>query len=152
MTRHLVPGTEHWFDLRDLSELTSDHQDEYTAEAIEIRLAKQEAERTALALAHPGMIPDPDQDIPVRLTPVDTRPMRDLLLSWILAGSSFPLPLAFPLPIVPWNVLKKALEPYYSALNGEVPDPKPGGTSPGTSASTSRDTAGAPPAASPPEP
>jgi hypothetical protein len=151
MKRYPVPGTEHWFDLRDLSELNSDHQDEYNARAIEIRQEKQNAAAEALAAAHPGMIPDPDQDIPVRLTPVDTRPLRDLLLSWVLAGSSFPLPLTWPMPLVAWNVLSKALQPYFSALNGAVPeDPTPAAPS-STSASTSGETAGAPPPDQPTE-
>lgn len=152
MKRHPVPGTEHWFELRDLSELNSDHQDEYNAMAIDIRQAKQEAERAALAAAHPGMIPDPDQDIPVRLTPVDTRPLRDLLLSWVLETSSFPLPLTWPMPLVAWNVLSKALQPYFSALNGTVPeDPTPEASS-STSESTSGETADAPQPEPAPEP
>jgi hypothetical protein len=154
MKRHLVPGTEHWFDLRDLSELNSDHQDEYNAAAIDIRLAKQKAAAEAIAAANPAVIPDPDQDIPVRLTAVDTRPVRDLLLSWILAGSSFGVPLPWPLPLVPWNVLRKALEPYYDALNGEIPEvPKEaptGSDGSTTSASTSGETVPAPPAEQPP--
>lgn len=148
MKRHPVPGTEHWFELRDLSELNSDHQDEYNALAIDIRQAKQKAAAEALAAAHPGMIPDPDQDIPVRLTPVDTRPLRDLLLSWVLAGSSLPLPLTWPMPLTAWNVLAKALSPFFAALNGEVPaDPTPE-----ASTSTSGSTSGEDAAAPPPEP
>jgi hypothetical protein len=147
MARHPVPGTEDYFDLRDLSLLNTDHQDEYNALAIQIRQDKQEAVAEALAAEHPGMIPDPDQEIPVRLTPKDTRPLRDLLLSWILADSSFGVPLTWPLQLVPGNVLRKALEPYFVALNGEVPEDPTLVAAPSTSASTSGETA----AASPPE-
>lgn len=152
MARHPVPGTEHYFDLRDLSILNSDHQDEYNARAIDIRQAKEAAERERLAALHPGMIADPDQEIPVRLTPVDTRPLRDLLLSWVLEGSSFEMPLKWPMPLAAWNVLSKALAPYFSALNGVVPeDPTPVVRS-STSASTSEAAAAAPPPEQQPEP
>jgi hypothetical protein len=141
MTRHPVPGTEHWFDFRPIGDLTSDHQDQYLDLGDHLREKKREAERERLAAEHPGMIPDPDQDIPVRLTRKDTGPIRDLVLGWILADSSFGIPLPSPLPLTASNVLRVALEPVFSALNGEVPDPK---TSDTTSASTSGDTADAP--------
>ena len=145
MARHPVPGTEHYFDLRDLNTLTTDHQDEYNALAMQIRQDKQKAAAEALIAEHPGMIPDPDQEIPVSLTPKDTRPLRDLLLSWILEGSSLGVPLTWPLQLGPGNVLTKALGPYFSALNGVVPeDPTPAGPA-STSPSTSEVTAVAPP-------
>jgi hypothetical protein len=151
MTRHPVPGTEHWFDFGDLSGLTADHQDEYLDLGDKLREAKREAERERLAAAHPGMIPDPDQDIPVRLTRKDTGPIRDLVLSWVLESSSYGLPLPSPLPLVANNVLRQALEPFFSALNGEVPaDPTPEARS-SISGSTSGETAAAPQQEQPPE-
>jgi hypothetical protein len=146
MTRHPVPGTDHWFDFRDLSSLTSEHQDQYLDLGDELRERKREAERERLIAEHPGMIPDPDQEIPVRLGRKGVAPIRDLVLSWVLEGSSFGVPLPSPLPLVASNVLTKALEPYYSALNGEVPeDPTPA-----AGASTSGSISGGTADASPP--
>lgn len=148
MTRHPVPGGKHWFDLKPLDDLNTDHQKEYRALLLKLREARQETARAELMAAHPGMVPDPEQDIPVRLTPEDVDRLRDLLLSWILADSSFGLPLTWPLPLVAGNVLARELDRYYTVINGGVPeDPtqEDGGT---TSATTSQETA----AASQPEP
>jgi hypothetical protein len=146
MTRHEVPGTDHWFDFRDLDSLTSQHQDEYLDLGDQLRAKKREAALEALAAAHPGMIPDPDQDIPVTLDRKETRPVRDLVLSWILEGSSFGVPLPDPLPLLAANVLRKALEPFFLALNGNVPKPPPPSPSAPsiTSSSTSPGNAAAP--------
>ena len=126
MPRHAVPGTDHWFDFRDLSELNEDHQNRYLDLGDQLREKKREAEREALIAAHPGMIPDPDQVIPVTLTREETLPIRDLVLSWIMADSSFGSALPYPLPLAATNVLRLAMAPVYSALNGVVPaDPTP---------------------------
>jgi hypothetical protein len=139
MTRHDVPGGG-YFDLRPISDLNSDHQDEYTELSIEIRERKRR-EQAALVPVNPAVMPDPNaeaEDAPVRLSPKDTRPVRDLLLSWILTDSSFGVPVTWPLPLPAANVLRKALSPYYDALNGDVPkDPEPKAT--GGSATTSPD-------------
>ena len=146
MKRHLVPGTEHWFDFRDLSELTSDHQDEYLDLGDELRDRKREAAIAALIAANPGLIPDPDQEIPVTLDRKETRPIRDLVLTWVLADSSFGVPLPSPLPLLAANVLRKVLEPFFVALNGNVPKPTTDDSAASTtSSSTSSENASAPP-------
>jgi hypothetical protein len=152
MTRHPVPGTGHWFDFRPVDVLTSDHQDQYLDLGDELRERKREAEREALITAHPGMIPAPDQQIEVSLNRKEVLPLRDLVLSWIMADSSFGATLPSPLPLAVANVLRVALAPVYSALNGVVPaDPTPEAPS-STSESTSGGTAAAPPPAQPQEP
>jgi hypothetical protein len=146
MNRVSVPGGG-WFDLRDLGDLNSDHQDEYTDLAVEIREGKRRA-AAAAAPANPAVAPDPNaaDDTPVRVTQKDMHPLRDLVLSWVLADSSFGVPVQWPLPLPAANVLRKALEPYYDALNGD--GPKEDLTSP-TSATTSAGTAPAPQPAPP---
>lgn len=142
MTRYDVPDGG-YFDLRPISALNSDHQDEYTELSIEIRERKRR-EQAAQVPVNPAVMPDPNaEEAPVRLSPKDTRPVRDLLLSWILADSSFGVPLTWPLPLPAANVLRAALSPYYDALNGEVPKEE---ETPGTggSATTSPDGSGGP--------
>lgn len=143
MTRHNVPGGGH-FDLRPIPDLNSDHQDEYLALSMDIR-EKKRREQAAQVPVNPAVMPDPNagaEEAPVRLTPQDTRPVRDLLLSWILADSSYGVPVNWPLPLPAANVLRNALSPYYDALNGDNPkeeeQPEAGGsatTSPAGSAS-----------------
>ena len=133
MKRVDVPGGG-WFDLRDMSELTSDHQEQYLDLADEIREAKRERLAELEAQRNPAVMPDPADDSPVRLTRKDTGPIREMVEGWVVAGSSFGIPLPRPLPLVASNVLRDELEFYLSALNGEVPKENP------ASASTSGDT------------
>ena len=123
MKRVDVPGGG-WFDLRDIAELTSAHQEDYLDKADELREAKREA-LAALPPANPAVMPDPADETPVRLTRKDLGPVRDLVESWVLADSSFGMPLPKPLPLVAANVLREALDGYYGALNGEVPKESP---------------------------
>lgn len=113
-----------WFDLNGLSSLTSEHQETYLDLGDELRENKR-AVLAALPPVNPAIMPDPDDETPVRLTRKDTGPIRDLVEGWMVAGSSFGVPLPKPLPLVAANVLREALEPVFAALNGEVPDPKP---------------------------
>ena len=119
MKRVDVPGGG-WFDLRDIAELTSDHQEQYLDLADELREQKRER-LAALPPVNPAVMPDPADETPVRLTRKDLGPVRDLVESWVLADSSFGMPLPKPLPLVAANVLREALDGYYGALNGEVP-------------------------------
>jgi hypothetical protein len=132
-----VPGDEGgWFDLNGISGLTSDHQEQYLDLADELRQAKRDL--LAANPVNPAVMPDPDDDTPVRLTRKDLAPVRELVEGWMVADSSFGVPLPRPLPLVASNVLREALEPVFSALNGDVPKP------PGlTSGATSADDAGA---------
>jgi len=144
MTRVNVPGGG-FFDLRPISDLNSDHQDEYTELSMEIRERKRAAQ-AALVPVNPAVMPDPNaaaEEAPVRLGPKDTRPVRDLLLSWILTDSSYGVPVRWPLPLPAANVLRSALSPYYDALNGEAPkeEEQPGT---GGSATTSPDGSASP--------
>lgn len=123
MKRAEVPGGG-WFDLRSVNDLTSEHQEQYLDLGDEIREAKRAA-LAALPPVNPAIMPDPDDETPVRLTRKDTGPIRDLVTGWVVADSSFGLPLPSPLPLVAANVLRDALEPVFAALNGEVPAPKP---------------------------
>jgi len=119
MKRVDVPGGG-WFDLRDIAELTSDHQEQYLDLADELREQKRER-LTALPPVNPAVMPDPADDTPVRLTRKDTAPIRELVEGWVVADSSFGMPVPKPLPLLASNVLKDALEEYFSGLNGEVP-------------------------------
>jgi hypothetical protein len=150
MTRHNVPGGG-WFDIEDdVSNLTEDHQNKYLDLGDELRAEKRKALAAAAAAAYPGAILDPDEEVPVELGRGEQQPIRDLVLSWVLTDSSYGKPLPHPLPLTAANVLRKAMAPVYLALNGVVPkENEPSGT---TSASTSSDTAAAPPEASDPAP
>jgi hypothetical protein len=151
MTRHNVPGDGGWFELRDIRELTSDHQDQYMDFIAELREAKRSAAAAALAAENPAVMPDPDADIPVRLTRKDLGPVYALVESWVITDSSFgALPLPKPLPLLAANVLRNAMDGIFSALNGETPKENPGSAS--TSTATSTGTATAPPAPSEPAP
>jgi len=139
MKRVNVPGGA-WFDLRDIGDLTSQHQEDYLDLGDQIREAKRAA-LAALPPVNPAVMPDPDDETPVRLTRKDTGPIRELVEGWMVADSSFGVPLPKPLPLIAANVLREALEPIFDALNGNVPDPKPSAP---TSGGTSTDAAGAP--------
>jgi hypothetical protein len=134
MKRVTVPGGG-WFDLRDLSDLTSDHQEQYLDLGDELRQAKRDA-LAALPPVNPAVMPDPADETPVRLTRKDTGPIRELVQGWMVADASFGMPLPRPLPLLAANVLRDALESAFGALNGEVPKESPesastsGGTSP----------------------
>jgi len=148
MKRVDVPGGG-WFDLRDIGDLTSDHQEQYLDLADEIREAKRER-LAALPPLNPAVMPDPADDTPVRLTRKDTKPIRELVEGWVVAGSSFGMPLPKPLPLTASNVLRGELEFYLSALNGEVPKESP--VSGSTSSAISADPVPAPQPESAPEP
>ena len=140
-----------WFDLRDMSELNEDHQLEYLDLADKLRQDKRDALAAADALANPAVMPDPDDETPVKLTRKELGPIRDLVEGWVIVGSSFPLPLSRPQPLPVVNVLRVELDPYYDALNGTVvPNGSPASAS--TSSATSPDPVTAPPAPSEPEP
>ena len=119
MTRVDVPGGG-WFELKDINELTSDHQEQYLDLADELREAKRKR-LAALPPLNPAVMPDPADDTPVRLTRKDTAPIRELVEGWVVADSSFGMPVPKPLPLLASNVLKDALEEYFSGLNGDVP-------------------------------
>ena len=119
MKRVDVPGGG-WFDLRDIAELTSDHQEQYLDLADELREQKRER-LAALPPVNPAVMPDPADDTPVRLTRKDTAPIRELVEGWVVADSSFGMPVPKPLPLLASNVLRDALEPVYESLNGTVP-------------------------------
>ena len=119
MKRVDVPGGG-WFDLRDIAELTSDHQEQYMDLADELREQKRER-LAALPPVNPAVMPDPADDTPVRLTRKDTAPIRELVEGWVVADSSFGMPVPKPLPLLASNVLRDALEPVYESLNGTVP-------------------------------
>ena len=118
MKRVDVPGGG-WFDLRDIGDLTSDHQEQYLDLADELRERKREA-LAALPPVNPAVMPDPADDTPVRLTRKDTGPIRELVEGWVVADSSFGMPLPKPLPLMAANVLRAELDGYYGALNGDV--------------------------------
>ena len=124
MKRVDVPGGG-WFDLRDIAELTSDHQEQYLDLADELREQKRER-LAALPPVNPAVMPDPADDTPVRLTRKDTAPIRELVEGWVVADSSFGMPVPKPLPLLASNVLKDALEDYFSGLNGDVPNENQG--------------------------
>ena len=138
-----------WFDLRDIGELTSDHQEQYLDLADELREAKR-AMLAELPPLNPAVMPDPADDTPVRLTRKELGPIRELVQGWVVADSSFGVPLPQPLPLVAANVLREALDGHFSALNGEVPKENP--VSDSTSGTISPDPATAPQPESVPEP
>ena len=152
MNRVDVPGPGGgWFDLRPISDLTSDHQEQYLDLADEIREAKRER-LAALPPANPAVMPDPAAaEAPVRLTRKDTVPIREMVEGWVVADSSFGVPLPKPLPLIAANVLRDKLDPYLGALNGDV-TPNGSPASAPTSASTSADPAPALPPPSEPDP
>ena len=118
MTRVDVPGGG-WFELKDINELTSDHQEMYLDLADELREQKRER-LAALPPLNPAVMPDPADDTPVRLTRKDTTPVREMVTGWMVADSSYGMPLPKPLPLLASNVLRDALEPVFGALNGDV--------------------------------
>ena len=120
MKRVGVPGGG-WFDLRDIANLNSDHQEAYLDKADELRDAKRQRLAALESRLNPAVMPDPADDTPVRLTRKDLGPVRELVEGWVVADSSFGMPLPKPLPLMASNVLREALEEYFSALNGDVP-------------------------------
>ncbi len=149
MKRVDVPGGV-WFDLRDIAELTSDHQEAYLDLADELREQKRER-LNAMPPLNPAVMPDPADETPVRLTRKDTKPIRELVEGWVVADSSFGMPLPKPLPIIASNVLRAELELFFGALNGDV-TPNGSPVSASTFSGTSTETADAPPVLSEPEP
>lgn len=120
MTRVNVPGDGGWFELRDIKELTSDHQEQYLDLADELREAKRQRQAELESQLNPAVMPDPADDTPVRLTRKDTAPIREMVTGWMVADSSYGMPLPKPLPLLASNVLRDALEPVFGALNGDV--------------------------------
>ena len=118
MKRVDVPGGG-WFDLRDIAELTSDHQEQYLDLADELRERKREA-LAALPPVNPAVMPDPADETPVRLTRKDLGPVRDMVEGWVVTDSSYGMPLPKPLPLMAANVLRAELDGYFGALNGDV--------------------------------
>jgi hypothetical protein len=149
MTRHPVPGGG-WFDIGDVSGLNEDHQNQYLDLGDKLREDKRKVLAAAAFAANPAVLPDPDAEITVELDRAEQQPIRDLVLSWVLADSSYGNPLPHPLPLVAANVLRRAMSPIYGALNGIVPKESPDSAS--TSTSTSADPAAAPPAPQDPAP
>lgn len=155
-----LPGSG-WAELADIKTLLPGHQDDYMDLREEIRGRKEEAALAALAAANPAAMPDPNAAPPsVRLTRRDVKPVHDLVCGWIVKEISYPgiLPwdagsrdrLGAVAGLGAWNALLTALDPYFGVLNGEV-GPKESEPSTTTSASTSPESASAPPAASPQE-
>ncbi len=95
-------------------------QEQYLDLADELREQKRER-LAALPPVNPAVMPDPADDTPVRLTRKDTAPIRELVEGWVVADSSFGMPVPKPLPLLASNVLRDELEPYLEALNGIVP-------------------------------
>lgn len=149
MTRHPVPGGG-WFDIGDVSGLTEDHQNQYLDLGDKLREDKRKVLAAAAFAANPAVMPDPDAEIAVDLDRTEQQPIRDLVISWVLEGSSYGVPLPHPLPLIAANVLRKAMSPIFSALNGFVP--KENQDSGSTSTSTSAEPAAAPPAPQDPAP
>ena len=148
MRRVDVPGGG-WFDLRDMNELNEDHQIEYLDLADRLRQDKRDL-LAALPPENPAVMPDPADEVPVRLTHKDLGPVRDLVEGWLIPDSSYGIPLPKPRPLALVNVIRQELNPYYGALNGDVPNESPASAS--TSTATSAEAADAPPAPSEPEP
>ena len=142
MTRHNVPGDSGWFELRDIKELTEDHQLEYLDFLDGLRDQKRQA--LAALNANPAVMANPADDTPVDLTHQELIPANNLVEGWVITDSSFGIPRPRPLPLIAGNVLRQAMSPYYRALNGVVPKESPGSDS--TSTATSAENATAPPA------
>jgi len=132
MTRHNVPGDGGWFELRDIRELNEDHQIEYLDLADKLRQDKRDA-TAARPPENPAVMPVPGDEAPVRLTRAELAPVRELVEGWVVADSSFGIPLPHPLPLVAGNVFREAIDFYYGALNGETPKENPGSDSTSTS-------------------
>jgi hypothetical protein len=142
MTRHDVPGGG-WFDLLGPDALTEDHQNQYLDLLDRLKDDKRQALAALAPPAHP--LAAPDDEAPVTLSRAEERPVRELVESWVLTGSSYGVPLARPLPLLAVNVLRQSLRPVYSALNGVVV-PKESQDGDSTSTPTSPEDAAAPPA------
>lgn len=151
MARVNVPGTSDWFELADISILTSDHQFDLD----ELRDGLIEAKRRRLAAsapppANPAVMADP-ADTDVRLAGRDLIPVYELVLGWVVTDSSRGLPVKFPLAAGTWNVLRAAVAPYFATLNGAVA-PKAETDQEETGESTSTTTSPEPVPALPAEP
>jgi hypothetical protein len=142
MTRHDVPGGG-WFDLLGPDALTEDHQNQYLDLLDKLKDDKRQALAALAPAAHP--LAAPDDETPVTLSRAEERPVRELVESWVLTGSSYGVPLARPLPLLAVNVLRQSLRPVYSALNGVVV-PKENQDGDSTSTPTSPGDAAVPPA------
>jgi len=131
MTRYEVPGGG-WFDLKGPGDLTEDHQNQFLDLVDELKNRKRQALATVFATANPGMVPGAADETPVELTLAEERPLRDLVLSWTLEGSSYGVPLPYPLPLLASNVLRLRLGPTYRALHGLIPKESLDSDSPST--------------------
>lgn len=149
-----APG---WFQLRDISTLNADHQDDYDDLRAKIfaRLRKE-----AAAAAPPPENPAKQviggaDDAGFTVTRKDLFPVQALVIGWVLEDNSYGITLPWTaeerrkLKLPAWNTLRAALEPYYTALNGEAPKETTEDST--TSGSTSTGDAPAPPPESPPE-
>lgn len=150
MTRVNVPPSEGhpggWFDLRPMSVLGPDEQDEYLDLVEEIRDKKRQA-MPAVDPKNPAVLAAaPDR--PIRITRPELFPVWGLVLGWVVENSSWgPLTPWTPekrreLGITGWNKLKIAVDPYFGVLNGEGPKEETEDTP--TSAPTSSGSADAP--------
>jgi len=136
------PNPAGWFDLKDPSVLTPDHQDEYFDLGDRLREEKRAKRAAEQFAANPAVQPDPDG--PVRLSRTELFPIYSLVLSWVHEGNSFgaEMPLTREgrnaLGLAAWNAVKEALDPCFDVLNGNGPKetPPPDGTTSGTSATT----------------
>jgi hypothetical protein len=109
-----------WFDIRGIGELTEDHQIEYLDLADKLRQDKREA-LAAVPPENPAVMLAAQDETPVRLTRKDLAPVHALVEGWVIADSSFGIPLPHPLPLPAGNVLRAELDPIYGSLNGETP-------------------------------
>lgn len=170
MTRVTVPPDAGepgggWFDLRPVSSLGPDHQDDYSDLTVELYDRKRAA-LPPLVSDNPAVEAGPDERV-VRLSSKDTVPLYALALGWVLEASSYGLDtgrLALaakeacesPSPdravtlgrvlreergkcgLPAWNVLRNAVQPHLEALNGAGPKETtgPDETTGGTSATT----------------
>ena len=151
MPRIEVPGTDHWFDLQPVEFLTVDHQDPYLDLIDELREKKRAALPPAPPVNPAVAAPEPE----VRLGRAEIRQLQDLLLSWIVTGTSYGLPLPWEpgnrrqIPLTHWNVLRESLESYYGPIQGAGPKaPETGDGSATTSGESTPSPLPEPPAAS----
>lgn len=127
-----------WIDLREVSELNRDHQDDWAELSEKIRNAKEAARPPLpeLDAANPAVMPDPADRPPVTLNRKDVRPLHDLALQWLVKETSFGYPLPWTtatsklLALPSWNLVIDKLETasYFDDLNAIVPKEKTTGT------------------------
>lgn len=135
-----MPDGSGWFDLLDVGQLNAGHQDDYQDLGDELR----EKKRASLPPpepdpANPAVMTEPSEQA-ARLTRKEVRPIYDLVLSWIVTGTSYGVTLPWgeqsraQVPLPAWNMLRQAVDDYYlDALNGIAPKPETGPTSSTTS-------------------